>query len=70
LDYRRTTSLKDEIVHFAGDRLYFFRKFTDSDRHVLEQYTLEGERTWSLSIAGLGKYAGSLILYDFVMLEP
>ncbi|OUM98703.1 MAG: hypothetical protein BAA02_03570 [Paenibacillaceae bacterium ZCTH02-B3] len=70
LDYERMARLQDEIVHFAGDRLYFFRKFTDSDRHVLEQYTLDGKRTWSLAVEGLDKHAGSLILYDFVMLDP
>jgi len=70
LDYQRTTSLKDEIVHFAGDHLYFFRQSPNSDRHVLEQYTLDGERTWNLAIEGLDRHAGSLIVYDFVMLDP
>jgi len=70
LDYQRTTSLKDEIVHFAGDHLYFFRQSSNSDRHVLEQYTLDGERTWNLAIEGLDRHAGSLIVYDFVMLDP
>jgi len=70
LDYRRTARLQDEIVHFAEDRLYFFRQVPDSDRHVLEQYTLDGERTWHLSMEGLDRHTGSLIAYDFVMLDP
>lgn len=69
-NYTRTSMLQDEQVHFTDNLVYFFRKNQESGDHIIETYTLDGEKKSILPVKGIKEQIGkdSVHIYDFKML--
>lgn len=69
-NYTRTSMLQDEKVMFTNNFVYFFRENQESGDHLIETYTLDGERKSSLPVKGIKKQIGrdNVHIYDFKML--
>ncbi|GAA0350276.1 hypothetical protein [Bacillus horti] len=72
LDYAREEYENDEMVYIKDDLFYFFRYDEQENRHILEEYQLDGERTKQIEIS---TELQELIrnervhIYDFKMLD-